>query len=129
MTWLAALNVLLVGMWVGMYLFTTFVVSPAFLELFPEEATRSAHRRAVGRHYARVNGPLTLALLLTVLALGLTRGFSLPLGLELAVLLLIGGLVSTHVRRGARVRPPAWLAHVTLLASALLCALSVVVYA
>ncbi|TDE87576.1 hypothetical protein [Deinococcus sp. S9] len=126
---LSALNVLLVGMWMGMYLFTTFVVSPAFAELFPNEATRSAHRRTVGRYYARVNGPLSLGLLLTVLVLGFGRGFSLALGLELAVLLLIGGLVSTHMRRGARVRPPAWLTHVTLGAGALLCVLSLAVYA
>lgn len=51
---LSGLNVLLVGMWVGMYLFTTFVVSPAFTELFPDYATRTGHRRAAGRHYARV---------------------------------------------------------------------------
>ncbi|GAA5511651.1 hypothetical protein Dcar01_00363 [Deinococcus carri] len=124
---LSGLNVLLVGVWVGMYLFTTSVLSPAFAELFPNEATRSAHRRTVGRYYARVNGPLSLLLLLTVLALGGLRGFSLALGTELAVLLLIGGLVSMHMRRGARVRPPAWLTHVTLAASALLCVLSVAV--
>ncbi|MEW6422679.1 MAG: hypothetical protein AB1511_13270 [Deinococcota bacterium] len=123
---LSALNVLLVGAWVGMYLFTTWVVSPAFAELFPDEATRNAHRRTVGRYYARVNGPLFLLLLLTVLLLGLGRGFGLALGLELAVLLLIGGLVSTHMRRGARVRPPTWLTHVILGASALLCGLALV---
>ncbi|BDP41985.1 hypothetical protein DAETH_19540 [Deinococcus aetherius] len=100
MSVLAALNVLLVGVWVGMYLFTTFVVSPAFKELFPDEAIRSAHRRLVGRHYARVNGPLTGLLLLVVLGLGLKQGFTAPLVLELAVLLLIGALVALHVRRG-----------------------------
>ncbi|GAA5532856.1 hypothetical protein [Deinococcus aluminii] len=120
----SALNVLLVGAWVGMYLFTTFVVSPAFAELFPDEATRRAHRRTVGRYYARVNGPLSLLLLLTVLALGFIGGFRLALGLELAMLLLIAGLVAGHMRRGAQVRPPGWLTHVTLGASALLCGLA-----
>ncbi|EYB67956.1 hypothetical protein DEIPH_ctg031orf0104 [Deinococcus phoenicis] len=124
MTVLTALNVLLVGAWVGMYVFTTFVVSPAFTELFPDEATRSAHRRTVGRYYARVNGPISLLLLLTVLAQGVTGGFSPALLAELGVLLLIGGLVSTHVRRAERVRPPAWIAHTTLAASALLCGLA-----
>lgn len=123
---LPALNVLLVGVWVGMYLFTTFVVSPAFQELFPDPQVRHAHRRTVGRHYARVNGPLTLALLATVLAVGLTRGFSAALGAQLAVLLLIGGLVALHVRRGEEAaRPPAWITHLTLAASVVLCGLAV----
>lgn len=124
---LAALNVLLVGVWVGMYLFTTFVMSPAFAELFSDHAARTANRRLVGRHYARVNGPLTALLLAVVLALGFTRGVSLALIAEVAVLLLIGGLVALHVRRGqAQGRPPAWITHSTLAASALLCACAVV---
>ncbi|GBF06463.1 hypothetical protein DAERI_090049 [Deinococcus aerius] len=124
---LAALNVLLVGVWVGMYLFTTSVVSPAFTELFPDAATRTANRRLVGRYYARVNGPLTLLLLATVLALGVTRGFGGALLAEFALLLLIGGLVALHVRRGqAQARPPAWITNLTLAASALLCAFAVV---
>lgn len=125
---LSALNVLLVGVWAGMYVFTTFVVSPAFVELFPDADTRTAHRRTVGRYYARVNGPLTGLLLVTVLGLGATRGFGVALLAELALLLLIGGLVALHVRRGrAQGRPPAWITNLTLAASALLCALSVVV--
>ncbi|WP_216318248.1 DUF4149 domain-containing protein [Deinococcus aestuarii] len=130
MTVLAALNVLLVGVWVGMYLFTTFVVSPAFKELFPDETTRGAHRRVVGRHYARVNGPLTGLLLLVVLALGLTGGFTAPLLLELAVLVLIGALVTLHVRRAGRAgaAPAPWITHLTLTASVLLCGLAVLAH-
>ncbi|WP_102126693.1 DUF4149 domain-containing protein [Deinococcus planocerae] len=130
MTVLAALNILLVGVWVGMYLFTTFVVSPAFRELFPDEATRSAHRRLVGRHYARVNGPLTALLLLVVLALGVTGGFTAPLLLELVVLVLIGALVGLHVRRAGTpgAAPPVWITHLTLTASVLLCGLAALAY-
>ncbi|WP_034384598.1 hypothetical protein [Deinococcus sp. YIM 77859] len=129
LTVLSALNVLLVGIWVGMYLFTTLVVSPAFMELFPDAATRTAHRRTVGRYYARINGLQTGLLLITVLALGAARGFSAALLAELALLLLIGGLVALHVRRGqAQGRPPVWITNLTLAATALLCALSVAVH-
>lgn len=113
---LAALNILLVGLWAGMYLFTTFVVSPAFVQLFPDSTERSAHRRALGRVYARVNAPLTVLLLLTALTLGFWHGWTWALGAELALLLLIGGLVATHVRQGENPDhlPAAWLTNVTL---------------
>jgi len=127
---LSALNVLLVGVWVGMYLFTTFVVSPAFVELFPDVEVRTAHRRRVGQQYVRVNGPVTALLLATVLGLGFTAGFSASLLAEVGVLLLIAALVALHVRRGrAQVRPPAWITNLTLAASAGLCALAVVAQA
>ncbi|MPY65450.1 hypothetical protein F8S09_01920 [Deinococcus sp. SDU3-2] len=126
MALLSGLNILLVGMWVGMYLFTTFVVSPAFTELFPDHEARTGHRRAVGRHYARVNGLLTAALFAVVLALGLTSGFRAALWLELGLLVLIGGLVALHVRRGqAETRPPAWITNLTLAASVGLCGAAV----
>ena len=127
---LSALNLLLVGVWVGMYLFTTFVVSPAFVELFPDPGVRTAHRRRVGGYYARVNGPVTALLLATVLALGALEGFRAVLLAEVAVLFLIAGLVALHVRRGrAQGRPPAWITNVTLGAGAALCALAVAAHA
>lgn len=126
MSILAALNVLLVGVWVGMYLFTTFVVSPAFKEVFPDAAQRHASRRLVGRYYARVNGPLTAAMLVVVIGQGLTAGWNAALASEVALLVLIGGLVTMHVRRAREVAPPAWIANATLTASMLLCAASVV---
>lgn len=49
MSLLPHLNATLAGVWFGLYLFTTFVVSPAFQTLFPDAATRTAHRRVFGR--------------------------------------------------------------------------------
>lgn len=119
---LSALNILLVGVWVGMYLFTTYVVSPAFKEFYPDPAERQSRRRAVGRYYARLNGPLSGVILLVVAAQGFVSGWTWALGAELALLLLIGALVAGHVRQGQRgVLPPAWLTHVTLASSVLLC--------
>lgn len=57
MSLLPHLNATLAGVWFGLYLFTTFVVSPAFRTLFPDATTRTAHRRVLGRRYARVNRP------------------------------------------------------------------------
>ena len=125
---LAAVNILLVGVWVGMYLFTTYVVSPAFKQLFPDAAERSAHRRVVGRIYARVNGPLTALMLAVAVALGLWQGWSLALVAELVLLVLIGGLVAAHVRQAdGGALPPAWLTNVTLGAVMLLSGAAVLV--
>lgn len=122
---LGALNILLVGLWVGMYLFTTFVVSPAFVALFPDGAERSAHRRTLGRYYARANGPLSAAVLLVALAQGWMLGWTWWLGLELLALLLIAALVAGHIRRAETQLPPAWLTQATLLLSLSLCVLAV----
>ncbi|MVN88224.1 hypothetical protein GO986_15850 [Deinococcus sp. HMF7620] len=121
------LNVLLVGAWFGMYLFTTFVVSPAFAQLFPDAAIRSAHRQVLGRQYARVNGPLTLALLLTLLALSLTQGFSAARLTQWGLLLSLSLLIPLHVRAASRrAAPPRWITHVTLLVGLGLCGAAVV---
>lgn len=127
LSWLSGLNILLVGLWVGMYLFTTFVVSPAFTELFPDPEVRRAHRRLVGRHYARVNGPLTAVLGVVALTMIVLGGAAPVLWAELGLLVLIGAAVALHVRRasvpGAAV--PGWITHLTLGASVLLCAAAV----
>lgn len=125
--WLSGLNILLVGLWVGMYLFTTFVVSPAFAELFPDAEVRRAHRRLVGRHYARVNGPLTAVLGGVALVMIFTGGAAPVLWAELLLLALIGAMVALHVRRAsvAGAGVPGWITNVTLGASVLLCVAAV----
>ncbi|CAM4007740.1 hypothetical protein [Deinococcus frigens] len=133
LAWLPGLNILLVGLWVGMYLFITFVVSPAFAELFPDAEVRRAHRRRVGRHYARVNGPLTAVLGVVALVMIFTGGAAsvpwakLLLWAELLLLALIGGAVAVHVRRAsvAGAAVPGWITHLTLGASVLLCVAAV----
>ncbi|MFK7603047.1 DUF4149 domain-containing protein [Deinococcus sp. SM5_A1] len=124
---LSGLNILLVGLWVGMYLFTTFVVSPAFTELFPDAEVRRSHRRLVGRHYARVNGPLTAVLGGVALIMIFTGGAAPVLWAELLLLALIGGTVALHVRRAsvAGATVPGWITNVTLGASVLLCVAAV----
>lgn len=128
LTWLSGLNILLVGLWVGMYLFTTFVVSPAFTELFPDAEVRRSHRRLVGRHYARVNGPLTAVLGAVILTMIFMGGAAPALWIELLwaellLLALIGAAVALHVRRASVVGAvvPGWIIHLTLGASLLLC--------
>ncbi|MDV6374715.1 hypothetical protein [Deinococcus arenicola] len=125
--WLSGLNILLVGLWVGMYLFTTFVVSPAFAELFPDAEVRRSHRRLVGRHYARVNGPLTAVLGVVALILIFTCGAAPLLWEGLLLLALIGGTVALHARRAsvAGAAVPGWMTNVTLGASVLLCVAAV----
>ncbi|QFP76101.1 hypothetical protein [Deinococcus sp. AJ005] len=127
LSWLSGLNILLVGLWVGMYLFTTFVVSPAFTELFPDAEVRRSHRRLVGRHYARVNGPLTAVLGAVALVMIFTGGAVPVLWAELLLLALIGGTVALHVRRAsvAGATVPGWITNVTLGASVLLCVAAV----
>ncbi|OLV16437.1 hypothetical protein BOO71_0011767 [Deinococcus marmoris] len=124
---LSGINILLVGLWVGMYLFTTFVVSPAFTELFPDAEVRRSHRRLVGRHYARVNGPLTAVLGGVALIMIFTGGAAPVLWAELLLLALIGGTVALHVRRAsvAGATVPGWITNVTLGASVLLCVAAV----
>ena len=127
LSWLSSLNILLVGLWVGRDLFTTFVVSPAFTELFPDAEVRRSHRRLVGRHYARVNGPLTAMLGGVALVMLLTGGAAPVLWAELGLLALIGAMVALHVRRAsaAGATVPGWITHLTLGASVLLCVAAV----
>lgn len=127
LSWFSGLNILLVGLWVGMYLFTTFVVSPAFTELFPDAEVRRAHRRVVGRHYARVNGPLTAVLAGVALVMILMGGAAPVLWAELLLLAIIGAAVALHVRRASVVGAvvPGWITSLTLGASVLLCAAAV----
>lgn len=127
LSWLSGLNILLVGLWVGMSLFTTFVVSPAFAELFPDAGVRRSHRHLLGRHYARVNGPLTAVLGGVALVMLLTGGAAPVLWGELILLALIGALVALHVRRAsvAGAAIPGWITNVTLGASLLLCVAAV----
>ncbi|CAM3397971.1 DUF4149 domain-containing protein [Deinococcus saxicola] len=130
---LSGLNILLVGLWVGMYLFTTFVISPAFTELFPDAEVRCSHRRLVGRHYARVNGPLTAVLGVVALVMIFTGGAApglrseVLLWAELLLLVLIGGTVALYVRRAsvAGAAVPGWITNMTLGASVLLCVAAV----
>ena len=132
LSWLTSLNILLVGLWVGMYLFTTFVVSPAFTELFPDAEVRRSHRRLVGQHYARVNGSLTAVLGVVALVLIFMGGAplmwpTLLLWAELLLLALIGGMVALHVQRASvtGTAVPGWITSVTLGASVLLCVVAV----
>lgn len=124
MTLLASLNILLAGIWAGMYLFTTFVVSPAFARLPWTPDERRAARSLVGRQYARVNAVLSLLLLASIAARGLVGGWHLALTAQALLWLLILALVAYHVRRGVRNPQQAtgWITSVTLACTALMCA-------
>ncbi|GGO29981.1 hypothetical protein [Deinococcus humi] len=120
------LNATLAGVWFGMYLFTTFVVSPAFHTLFPDAGTRRAHRLVLGRQYARVNGLVTLALLVTLTALSVAQAPSAALLAQWLMLVLLCALIALHVRFATRQSfPPRWITHATLLAGLGLCAAAV----
>lgn len=56
----AAAEVLLAGIWLGSYLFTTFIVSPGLKGLPISQAERVSIRSAFGRRYGRLSLPLLL---------------------------------------------------------------------
>lgn len=124
---LGALNLLLIGLWTGMYIFTTFVVSPAFVEFFPDAGLRAARRRSVGKRYARLSGPLALAALVVIVGQGLTAGLTAALSLELALLLLIQLLVGLHVvqAQAGKLGAARWLTNFVLAAGLLMCGAAV----
>ncbi|AZI44549.1 hypothetical protein EHF33_16695 (plasmid) [Deinococcus psychrotolerans] len=124
---LEAVNILLVGLWMGMYLFTTFIVSPAFSDFFPDAQIRRARRTSVGKAYARVAGPLMLGLALIIFAQGWQGGFSAALLTEFGALLLMVSLVGWHVlqARSEQRPPPRWATHTALTAGLVLCGAAV----
>ncbi len=89
-------HVVLVGVWLGGLVFTTFVVSPALKAMKWPETERVAVRSAIGRYYAKV-GSLNLVLLaLFALLDGVLDGFGPALYVEYALILLLFGLVAAH---------------------------------
>ena len=79
-------------MWLGGYLFTTFVVSPALRSLPIHEAERVQTRSVVGRRYGRLAGPLLLVWLVVLLFQALTVWTLL----RLALLLILAAAVGVH---------------------------------
>lgn len=69
---LTNLEILLAGIWVGSYLFTTLIVSPGLASLPLEPANRVTIRSAIGRLYGRY----AVLLLLTWLVLLILQGLS-----------------------------------------------------
>lgn len=57
---LNVLEGLIAGVWLGRYLFTTFVVSPTLEPLPLGDAERICTRSRIGRRYGTLAGPLLL---------------------------------------------------------------------
>lgn len=90
------LHVLLAGVWLGSVVFTTLVVSPALGAIKWSEPERVAARAVIGGRFARV-GSANLALLLLFASLdGAIGGFGPLLLAELALIVVVVGLVIAH---------------------------------
>ena len=89
-------HVVLAGVWLGGVVFTTAVVSPAFMAMKWSEAERVAARSAIGRRYARVGSANLILLLLFAVLDGIFAGFGPGLYAEYVLLLSLFGLVALH---------------------------------
>lgn len=92
MTWLRLLEALFAGVWLGSYLFTTFVVSPGLKAAIADEGMRARVRSAIGRRYGMLSLPLLLAWLVVMLLQGL-NGWGV---VRLLLLLLLIAAILTH---------------------------------
>ncbi len=89
-------HAVLAGVWLGGVIFTTAVVSPAFMQMKWSEPERVLVRSKIGKQYAKV-GTANLALLaLFALLDGLVAGFGATLYAEYLLLAILLGLVATH---------------------------------
>lgn len=84
MSFLNVLEELIAGVWLGAYLFTTLVVSPALKSLPTSDGERIRTRSTIGRRYGKLAGPLLLIWLLVLLL----QGFE-PWTLTRLVLLIV----------------------------------------
>lgn len=89
---LNTLEGLLAGVWLGAYLFTTFIVSPALKSLPVTEAERIRVRSTLGRRYGKLAGPLLLVWLVVLLL----QGFSTWTLVRLTLLLVLTVTVGAH---------------------------------
>ncbi len=90
MNLLNALEGLLAGVWLGGYLFTTFVVSPALKSLPLGHAERVRTRSAIGRRYGKLAAPLLLVWLLVLLLQGFGTWTLVRLGLLALLTVAVG---------------------------------------
>lgn len=90
MTVLGGLETLIAGVWLGGYLFTTFIVSPALKSLMLGEAERVRVRSSIGRRYGKLAGPLLLAWLLALLLQGFSSWTLVRLGLLTLLIVAVG---------------------------------------
>jgi len=89
-------HAVLAGVWLGGVIFTTAVVTPAFMQMKWSEPERVLARSKIGKQYAKV-GAANLALLaLFALLEGLVAGFGAALYAEYLLLAVLLGLVATH---------------------------------
>lgn len=92
MSLLNVLEGLAAGVWLGAYLFTTLVVSPALKSLPLTNAERIRTRSAIGRRYGKLAGPLLLVWLVVLLLQG-TSAWTLT---RLALLAVLAVAVGAH---------------------------------
>lgn len=89
---LTSLEILLAGIWVGSYLFTTLIVSPGLASLPLEPARRVTIRSAIGRLYGRYAVLLLIVWLVLLLLQGL-NGWVLA---RFVLLLALTGMIGLH---------------------------------
>lgn len=89
---LTSLEILLAGIWVGSYLFTTLIVSPGLASLPLEQAKRVTIRSTIGRLYGRY-AVLLLVIWLVLLILQGLSGWTL---VRFVLLLALTGLIGLH---------------------------------
>lgn len=92
MNLLSVLEGLVAGVWLGAYLFTTFVVSPALKSLPLSDAERIRTRSTIGKRYGKLAGPLLFVWLVVLLL----QGFELWTLARLALLVVLTGAVGVH---------------------------------
>src|SRR5687768_15195416 len=96
LTFVHVVHVLAAGIWLGGLVFTTVVVTPAFRRMSWTPAERIAVRSAVGRQYSKVARVNLMVLLVAALTDGTARGWSTPVRVEIALIVLIFILSELH---------------------------------
>lgn len=96
MTLFAALEAFLACVWLGGYLFTHFVVTPALASLNVTGAERVRLRSVIGRRYGRLAAPYVAVWLGVVGAHGIAAGFDAGLLIRLALIVVLALVAGVH---------------------------------
>lgn len=85
-----ALETGLAALWLGSYLFTNLVLSPALEKAVADGASRTAIRSVVGRRYGALAAPVLIAWLVAILAQPLDGGTVARAALLVLLLVAVG---------------------------------------
>lgn len=96
MDFLPLAEAFLAWIWLGGYLFTHFVVSPALASLEVAPAERVRLRSVIGRRYGRLAAPFLLAWIALAMGHGAVDGFDAGIVVRLALVVALAVVAALH---------------------------------